>query len=94
MYFNLLLAVCTSLAGACSSNFSLLYVPQALACLHLTYLACISIFCLPYVPRLQEHVVGNGEKWRDFDGLEWRLTVEGNTTLPPVKQKTERSLCE
>ena len=39
-------------------------------------------------------VVGNGEKWRDFDGLEWRLTVEGNTTLPPVKQKTERSLCE
>jgi len=48
--FSLPLAVRPSLAGACSSSFSLLYVPQALACQHATqtsacrtYLACTSM---------------------------------------------------
>jgi len=33
---------------------------------------------------LNSLVVGNGEKWRDFDGLEWRTRHPGRKWPPPI----------
>jgi len=35
--------------------------------------------------------VGNGEKWRDFDGLEWRSGSLGRRRPPPISPKAAGS---